>query len=91
MPHRIVEFLGAFPFLLVGADGGLQIKMNWARIIEAIIIACLAGALSGYISVEKVSVKVDEISKHVDILDKRIWDHIEQTGGIPNYPTSRYE
>ena len=40
--------------------------LNYTRIIEALIIAVVAGGLSGYIAVQKLELRMDMIEKKVE-------------------------
>lgn len=62
MIDRIMEYI---PFLAV-TSGGRVPHLNFSRIIEAVIIAIVAGALSAYITVQKIEIKLDYIEKKVD-------------------------
>lgn len=75
MPHRIAEMLGGFPFLLMATEDKRS-KVNWARIIEALIIAAIGGILSGYIAVQSMKVEIAALTKQVDKIDQRVYDHI---------------
>jgi len=53
------KILNFIPFFLVTGSGNP--RPNIPRIIEALIIAAIAGAVSGYISVAKLETKIDFI------------------------------
>ena len=55
--------------------------MNTARILE-IIITLIALFYGMRIAVEKLEVKMDAVEKHVQILDDRIYKHMEANPGI---------
>jgi len=52
------------PFLMVNTDN--KIKLNSNRIIEAIIIAVIAGLFSGYVSVQKMDIRLISLEHKVD-------------------------
>jgi len=52
------------PFLMVNTDN--KIKLNSNRIIEAIIIAIIAGLFSGYVSVQKMDIRLISLEHKVD-------------------------
>ena len=86
MKEKILHILGMFPFLLSTGNNG--IKLNGARILEGILIAAIAGLFSGYISVQRLEVKIDAVEKqmielttHVNILDNRLYEHNKATKG----------
>lgn len=75
---RILQFI---PFLLFARnteDGNgcktSPIKLNTQRIIEGVIIAAIAGAVSGYVSVAKLEVKVDGLKSEVKAVEQRMCD-----------------
>lgn len=47
-------------------------KVRWPRVLEAILIALIAGALSGYISVSKMEVKIEYLEKQVCKIEQRL-------------------
>ena len=51
-------------FLMVNTDN--KIKLNSNRIIEAIIIAIIAGLFSGYVSVQKMDIRLISLEHKVD-------------------------
>lgn len=55
MKTKLLELLGMMPFFLMTESK--DIRMNWARIIEGIIIAGMAAFLSAYITVGELKVK----------------------------------
>lgn len=59
MPERFIELL---PFLLV-TNG--KVQLNTSRIIEAVLIAVIGGAFAGYLAVQKMDVKMQEMEKQV--------------------------
>jgi hypothetical protein len=54
VPHRIFDFLGGFPFLLA-IDG--KVKMNYTRIVEALVIALLSAIATTYLATNELKIK----------------------------------
>ena len=54
MIDRIMEYI---PFLAMTQPGG-RLRLNFSRIVEAVIIAIVAGGLSAYITVQKIELKL---------------------------------
>lgn len=54
MKNKLLEILGSMPFFLITEN---QIRMNWARIIEGIVIAGVAAVLSAYMTVGELKLK----------------------------------
>ncbi len=77
MPERFVSFLGGVPFLLITKQSdGNHASVNWARIVEALIIAILGGLLSGYIAVQKLEVKFDLLSEQTKQTQEQLFNHV---------------
>jgi hypothetical protein len=84
MKEKIFEILSYFPFVL-SVNG--NVRLNGARIIEGIIIAALAGLLSGYVAVSELKVEMIYIKDQmklletqVDKLDNRLYEHNKYPG-----------
>lgn len=83
--HRILDsLLFITPFILTinNGSGKKLIKFNFQRIIEALIIAIIAGIFSAYITVREIKLKVEfiekeitTVNKRVDKLDERLYQH----------------
>jgi hypothetical protein len=78
---KMDKLLHLVPFLLFlkGPNGlpngrNTPLRFNTQRIIEAVIIAVIAGAFSGYISVAKLEVKVEGHVREVQAIEKRLCD-----------------
>ena len=54
MIDRFIEYI---PFLAMTQTGGRP-HLNFSRIVEAVIIAIVAGGLSAYITVQKIELKL---------------------------------
>jgi hypothetical protein len=54
MPHRLYEFLGGIPFLLI-VEG--KVKMNYTRIVEALVIALLSAIATTYLATNELKIK----------------------------------
>jgi hypothetical protein len=85
MKDKIIELIkhavGILPFMLTASDG--TVKLNGARIMEGVIIAIVAGLLSGYVAVKELSVKmisvqaqVGDLNTRIDTLDSRLFNYI---------------
>ena len=57
MKDKLFELLGMMPFFLM--TDGRNIKMNWARILEGIIIAGIVALLTAYMTVDRLKLKFD--------------------------------
>ena len=62
MMDRIIEYI---PFLAMTQTGGRP-QLNFSRIVEAVIIAIVAGGLSAYITVQKIELKLTYLEQKVD-------------------------
>ena len=62
MIDRIMEYI---PFLAMTQPGG-RLRLNFSRIVEAVIIAIVAGGLSAYITVQKIELKLTYLEQKVD-------------------------
>ena len=61
----IDRFIDYIPFLaMTRPEGGPQ--LNFSRIVEAVIIAIVAGGLSAYITVQKIELKLTYLEQKVD-------------------------
>jgi len=69
MPENLYTLL---PFLVTKTNG--QPSLNFARVIEAIIIAVIGAFVASYIAVAKIEVKLEfmqkEISKNTDRIER---------------------
>lgn len=81
MQEHITHFL---PFMMLGVMEG-KLKVNWTRIVEAIIFAAVGGLLSGYIAVQQMKVEIGgmkenmaKIEHKVDVMDERIYQHMKR-------------
>ncbi len=79
MPEKLIDFLGNMPFLLVVKKlDHDHIALNWARIIEAILIAVISGLFAGYVSFNRLEAKFDMLAEQVKIGQQQLFDHINQ-------------
>lgn len=62
MIDKVIDYI---PFLAV-TSGGRVPHLNFSRIVEAVIIAIVAGGLSAYITVQKIEIQLNYIEKKVD-------------------------
>lgn len=62
MPQRLLEYI---PFITM-TMGGKNPHLNFSRIVEAVIIAIVAGGLSAYITVQKIDLKLSYLEQKVD-------------------------
>lgn len=62
MIDRLIDYI---PFLAMTHTGGRP-QLNFSRIIEAVLIAIVAGGLSAYITVQKIELKLVYLEQKVD-------------------------
>lgn len=71
------RFLEYMPFLMT--IGGKNPHLNFSRIVEAVIIAIVAGGLSAYITVQKIELKLSYLEQKVDKMYSDVykpsWSH----------------
>ena len=67
------KILAVIPFLTVSPDGVPH--MNITRIVEALIIAAVAGTLSAYVTMREIDTKVVGLMNMVEKIDGRIYEH----------------
>jgi hypothetical protein len=78
-----LSIIGMVPFLIVvnrsGGDKGapedrkeLTIKMNWPRIVEALLIACVTAGVSTYMLVHRLEVKFNYLEVNQAALTKKV-------------------
>lgn len=73
MQEHIQNTLSYMPFLLL-VDG--KVRVNTARIIEAIIIAAVVGLMTGYVAVGKMEIRLGSIEQKVDKIMEDIYKPI---------------
>ena len=61
----IDRFIDYIPFLAMTRPEGRP-QLNFSRIVEAVIIAIVAGGLSAYITVQKIELKLTYLEQKVD-------------------------
>ena len=66
------KLLAAIPFMTL-VEGAPQ--LNVTRIIEALIIAAVAGTLSAYVTMKEIDTKVVSLTSMVEKIDSRIYEH----------------
>ena len=75
---RLIEFVKhheLMPFFLVGmADKMDYGKVNWQRVIEAIIIALIIAGSQAYITLRITDVKVEYLSATITKVEGRVTD-----------------
>ena len=71
MPDNLHHIIGSLPFFILSTDGHL--KINRARIAEAVIIAVIGGLVAGWVSVKQLEVKMDMLQKKVDKIYEDIY------------------
>ncbi len=74
MKDKLFELLGTMPFFLM--TDGRNIKMNWARIIEGILIAGIAAFLSAYMTVGELKLKF----AYLEITNQELKTQISKIG-----------
>ena len=63
------SLLNLIPFVLTTQN---KVHMNWSRVLEAIIIAIIGGAMAGYISVKELTVKFEMLTNQTTSIEKRV-------------------
>lgn len=66
MPDKLLSFI---PFIM-SVNG--EYKINMTRIIEAVIISVLGGAVAGYITMVKMEVKMADLKEDVRRLEAKV-------------------
>ncbi len=74
MKDKILELLGTIPFFLT--TDTKSIKMNWARIIEGLVIAIAAAILSAYMTVGELKLKF----AYLEITNQELKTQISKIG-----------
>ena len=64
MIEHFKDIISHLPFLIISSDN--KIKLNSNRIIEAIIIAVIAGVFSGYVSVKNMDIRLVSLEHKVE-------------------------
>ena len=68
----IAHYHEYIPFIALTGNG--KITMNFARVIEALIIGVLAGVFAGYISIKQMEVKMAALEAKVSGIERDIKD-----------------
>lgn len=68
------KILLMLPFFAL-VEGDKEPKLNMARVVEAIIIATVAGLLSAYITMREIGIKVEGMTSEIQKLDARVFEH----------------
>ena len=63
------SLLNLIPFVLTTQN---KVHMNWSRVLEAIIIAIIGGAMAGYISIKELTVKFEMLTNQTTSIEKRV-------------------
>ena len=63
------SLLNLIPFVLTTQN---KVHMNWSRVLEAIVIAIIGGAMAGYISVKELTVKFEMLTNQTTSIEKRV-------------------
>lgn len=97
MPEKIVHIFGLFPFMIqsITEDGEKTVKLNWARVLEALLIAVVGGVFASYLMLRDMRVEF-ELFKHaaednlhkieakIDKVDERVYEHMTAVAGGKN-------
>lgn len=82
----MAQMINYLPFFMLATDGK-GIKINMTRVIEAVIIAGIAGIGAGIIATKELKIEVanlkaqiSTISTKIDCLDNRLWQHQVDSG-----------
>lgn len=89
MPEKLHSILSMLPFLLLTTEK--KIKMNWARVGEALLIAGATAVLTAYISLRELRVEVIAIkttqeefkkdtNERIRCVENRVYDLASQRG-----------
>jgi uncharacterized protein YqgV (UPF0045/DUF77 family) len=75
MKRMLMEIFGTsgIPFMLMSANGG--IKVNYARVMEAIIIAAVSGMMAAYVTVSELKIKL----AYMEGQSTRLEEQVKQT------------
>lgn len=65
--EKLFEMLGGIPFLMTINN---ELKINKARIFEALIIAVLTAGITSYVTLEKMQIKYDTLVTRVERVEK---------------------
>ena len=84
--HRLPEWLGCIPFLLLTVhDGKMKISLNFSRIVEMIVMAVVLGGLTLYVTTSVLEVKLEGVQAEVRDV-KRLVDKIYNDIYKPSIP-----
>ncbi len=66
LSHRIIEWAGCIPFLLLTVhDGKMKVSLNFSRILEMIVMAVVLGGMTLYVTTAVLEVKMDSIKEEI--------------------------
>ena len=66
--HKVLEFI---PFMMVATKGGnRRYHLNFADLTKTIIIGIITGLLSAYVTVQRLDVRMNEVEKKIDMIQK---------------------
>lgn len=74
MRHWLINLMTILPlpFLLIIKSGHESVKINFARIVEAVIMAVIVGLLTSYITVRELTIKVDALDYRLNRIENFI-------------------
>jgi len=74
MKHWLIGLMTILPlpFLLLVKSSNESIKLNFARILEAVIMAVIVGLLTSYITVRELTIKVDALDYRLNRIENFI-------------------
>lgn len=79
MIEKILDHINAgewqLPFLTMA---GVMPRFNWARIIEAVAIAIIAGLFANYVTVQKLQADIDYMKKDMAKMEGRLTVQIDK-------------
>ncbi len=71
--HRIAEWAGCIPFLLLTVhDGKMKVSLNFSRIVETIVMAFILGGITLYVTTERMEVKFDALKQEVREVKQKV-------------------
>lgn len=76
MPEKYKNIIEHIPFL-IGAVG--HVKVNYTRLIEALIIAIMTAFGTSYMTVERLTIKYEALNDRVNSVEKTV-DHLHPRG-----------
>jgi hypothetical protein len=84
--HRLAEWAGCIPFLLLTVhDGKMRVGLDLSRIIETIVIAAVLGGITMYVTTSVLEVKLEGVQAEVREVKQKV-DQIYRDIYRPSIP-----